>query len=453
MSINFDDLIKKPSIKRPIEEYILPAPLDEPTPTPTTTKSEEFRSLTPEETLFDEAARVDELISIIISTAENITLPVPSVEQDILGVSVSTKDYINALDNNDPISRRKKDFFEKNLLPKTSCGFNLVAWPILALPDLFNIRDRLVSTMNVYTGNTASSMGLASEINLYDTGPSGSAKWMEFSKKSGLSDVATKLAQYSQDLRIRVAGAVFTMDTDIRSSLFTCLFEPLVNSTAEQLTKSINDTRKQLNTMVEVIETMRNALCVAQIIRMMEYQDYREAFLALVKTLVMEELLQTLNILLYRSRALMIEPIMGLFESGFPGHEVGLAECLKDEIAETVGSAILQACYTLQSYYNNLTSDLIRSSNSEYLTSAKKIQTLHEQSAIGRWIRHLDEAILFIKYYLNRTELFGQLTSAGREFINQALPPENSKLYKTLREHPEYSDYYDNSTTGFRTTA
>ncbi len=414
-SPDIDRLLRRPRVGKPHEEFVLPPPPAEPTPQTVAP------SITPEAVLRDEADHVQELLDLIIQHAEDVSVPVPPELQGLLGPVVTTRDYLGNLTTRGGKAHRLREHFEQHALP--GCGLGTV-FPVFLAPGLQYFLDTLLSAANVTQGILVTG----------SVGTSGLPHWGQ-DVSQALGGYHQALLSDSRSFRGAAARAVFSMQTDLRSQLLRCLFQPSVDSPLEEV-------RSALQQLQQVLQLLRTLLCYAQFLQLMKLQNARGLFKSLLEEQVLNQLLQLVAVLVNQAKLQVAAPVLDLLTEGEGGCDP--LDLVGDAVGGAVITAIGEASAWLTGYYNKLAADLLRKLHKQNRVLLEGVGLLTRQSMIGRWIQHLDQAILLVNQLLAATDA-GAIQGTLSSFLNRALPAPNSRLLQALGAHPSYRHLQDDT--------
>ena len=409
-----EKIIKRPKIEKPQEEFLLPTPAGDPEqPVRETPSVEEITQddLTLAEALYNEAGNLQELIDIVIETAEPFSVQVPTSDQRLLGDTITTDDYINSIGSDSPRAHKTRQRFEWELLG--GCGSN-TGWSILALPDMNNLKHRLVNAALVVEGKM---LVATTDRNA----PSGAIKpnWTQEASESHLKGVSQSLIDSSTTYRLKFAQSLYTFNSDFRSKLITQMVSPL-------LSRDIRRARETLKDLLDILQKIRSVLCHAQLFLAFEYFSVRDALLSLIKQEIIETGLSMVIVLLSKIMEQLTKPIINFFDDVERGGNL-FEQVAGDAASEAILGVIGSTVSSLIRQYNDFAADVIRAVEQESDTRLQKLQALGERNVVGKWIQHLDKAILQIQRALETQVVSREIAT---QLVDQILVPPTAKKPK-----------------------
>lgn len=418
---DIEKLLRRPTIEKPTEEFLLPPPQEiEADPGPVTAVPE-----TPPpppsiiDELYEEAALLQDLYDLVVETAEPVVVTLPEDERGELGETINTEEYLASLQDPTPRARRRRRHFEWGLLQ--GCGTS-TSWPVLAASDMLDMRNQLLMLAN--------SMGTAILVSTQSA--TGSPDWAGDAIDSHASVVARTFIEDSRSYRFRFADCVFTFKADLRGRLFESLLAPALNSGLREL-------RPKINKLLRHLRRLRHLLCHVQLLRALEFAQFRDVLAGYLKDLLLQKILASFTVVLGKLRRQLTEPLRDLFTEGADGIPPlldRLGDRASDELASVVGATLC----SLDRYYTDIAADLIRQSQQESRLRLAKLQSLGERNTVGRWIQHLDQAILLLDRAANSANLGEELALRLLGTTRDPMEPENSRLLKALDQSPAYRE-------------
>jgi hypothetical protein len=416
-----EGLLERYTIEKPHEEFqvapVTPDPEGLPPSLDKTTFLEPEVPLTQQ--LREEAARVQELLDLVIETAEPVEVDVPPEDRSFLGDKITAQDYFAAVesdDQQDPNAHRKRHHFELGML--TGCGNN-PHWPILASSDLVYLRNTLLNAVDTVEGKI-----------LPQAQTSGSAKWTQAALGSHLSDVQREMIVASAQYRFKFAQTVFTMRGSLKGSL-------LENTLSLALDPQVERIRPLLKEIVGWLRGIRLILCHSQLNLTFEYVQMREALLGMIETAIVDRLINILTVRLSRVASDLVEPVLDKLERGFGNGPI--ADLISDEVSRDLVTVIGSTMIDLVNRYKLIAAELLKQNAKRRDAMLDKLQFLGERNTVGRWIVHLDQAILVIEKALSEINLSRDIAEQVLVSVLQPPNPTNSKLLDRVSTHPELS--------------
>jgi hypothetical protein len=410
-SPDVEKLLRKPRIEKPQQEFEIPAPPEDTNPRAILPLAEvDPQSIV--EGLQQEADRVQELLDLLIETAEDVEIPVDPELQPLLGAKVTTKDYLTALKGRSPRDRHVRSYFERNAIP--GCGLNLI-YPIFAAPDLAHMRDLLVSAANVVEGKIQQS-------SIDRTRPS----WGEDAAKA-LYEPNYLLVQHAREYRGHVAKATFSLYRDMRSGIMSAYFEPALRSPLEEL-------KGALEKLIPLLSTLRAALCHAQLAYLLQHKVMRQELVNALEEIAIQQVSNTLIVVVQQMTNAVTLPVLQFLrgEDGFkPLAFAG------DAVSKEILDVVQEGSSWLIAHREKLVIDILRKLKKQRAARNARIAVLAQQAMIGRWIQHLDQAI-FLCENLRNLSTSSLAYDRMREFLFKPLDAPASRTLKKLSEHPEY---------------
>lgn len=414
---HIEDLLKRPDIQKPAEEFIVPPPEPAVLPFP------EVSTLPPVSTvaasaavqsLLDESNQIQNLIDLVTSSIDEVEVAVPETEASLIGDSITTRQYIDALqaDPSDPNASRVTKSYEQAILD--SPGEH---WPILALRDMFDIRDTLRTTAGIMTGTALAATNITS----------GGVDWALAAVNSHLSNLQETLLQNSVQFRAKFLHATLTLNLDLQGQFLETLLNPLLSSVEQ-------DIKENLRQLRSLLVTLRDVFGFSLYFRAVEFSQIRDAVENAVTAHLVRSALQTLVVLLSRATQNLIHPIIDFLENGFKGS--GPLTRATDKVTQQVAGVVVDAVGALTSYYSSIASDLIRGQQKKSNISLDKLQVLGEHSTTSRWIRHIEEAIKIIDVALARASLTKEVAAQVANSIRKGVAPSTSKVLEQVKQIP-----------------
>jgi hypothetical protein len=417
-----EKLLRRPKIEKPQEEFaprlgteeIRPADLGEGESLPPVTLD-----TTPQlvQELFEEAARVQELIDLVTSTAEEAEVTVPAEHQATLGEKISTQQYLESLqDPDNPNSQNLRQQYEWGLLRSERPGST--AWAILTLDDLHQLRSNLLNAAGIVEGT------LLAATELTSGGPS----WATDVLASHSAAVHRNLKDGAAQYRFQFLRSIYTAYGGLGGELFDGLLDTVTHVPEQEL-------RQTLRGLKEKLLLLRRIFAHAQLLHGFEYFNLRDALTGLVEKAVLQQLLHGVTTVLGKATREIVAPILHFFEEGFQGHRP--IERLGDRASQAIAQVVAGTCSSLVNHYNDLGADLLRSLDKENKARLQKLHVLGERNLVGRWIEHLDQALALIDQALVAPSLTAEIARdlAGRVKPNP--PPPRSALLEATRDHPD----------------
>lgn len=421
---NVEEVLKRFTITKPNEQFEVGPVAPDPTSAPDPLDKSEFD--TPDlpivNRLEDEAARVQEILDIITSSVDEITVPVPLEDAPFIGATVSTKDYLAALESNDsadPLRGRKIEHFEWGVL--TTYGDN-PHWPVLMSSDLIDIRNTLLNASDMIEGRLLSDSQTA--------GASGSNQWKTDLLNSDLIHVHESIILASAQVRFKVAQSVFTLKTSFTGGDVDRLLGLAIDPVVENI-------RPNIISLISWLKTTRCLLTHGQLIVALEYIRSRDAVLNIIETAIIDRLLNIVVVKLSNSIAQLVNPMLDALENGIG--QGPLQDILTDDIGTQLVNVIGGVTNAIVSQYKNMAADLLREHNKKTHMQLDKLQFLGERNTIGRWITHIDQMITILQRLLSDFNLSREIAANA---INNAIkppPPPNLTLLQRFLDHPELS--------------
>ena len=411
-------LLRRPEIKKPQEEFLLPSP----PPEEPTTAVEGDTGLSPDivADLRDEAALVDELLGWVLETTDEHSFPIPEEEQAELGSTVTTRDYLSSLGDCGGRGRRVRDRFERGLL--TGCGVGY-SWPLLIAPDLFDIREGLLAVAG------------AAEERLQrgaQGGESTFARAEEATRELTYSRAGQSLyhhAAYSKSYREKVARVVLSMRQELEEGVLRGLI-------AKSFRGGVESLREDLEKLLGILKLLRGLLCHAQLIWALRFFDARDALQSFLIDSLVRQAAFAMAEVLEKALAMMILPGIELFTGD-------LGDILGDRPGNYLGSVAHATLHSVIEQYHSVIDDILRGLAKESELRGDKLERLGERSTIGRWGAQIDLAVHLIESLLRSPSL---TTAAIQRLAEEAARPLDapaSRLYDRLRENPRYRHLED----------
>jgi hypothetical protein len=427
VSFNFEQLLKRPRVEKPNEEFELPPP--EPVVRP---DIPEVGSETPAalpnliEELYDEAARMQELYQLVVETAEPVEVPVPVQDQPLLGQVITSADYIHHLKDRSPKGKRLRQTFEDGILQQSGCGVS-PHWPLLTSGRMLSFQDGLIGAAQALEG------GLLAGVE-QDIAQDAARKRAE-APSDPSAQINRALIDQSRIYRSKFAQTLGTFATDLSGDVFRCLFAP-ANLHA------LTEIRPMLTEIRSTLYLLKQWLCTAMLLRLFEYQKVRDALQTLLDQMLFEMFLQALSLLVERAQSAVIDPLLskltGPVMTSHP--ECDLLAMVGSRAARTLSETIYGSIWSVTNYYNEILSDILRESQNRTRGALDELQVLGERNSIGRWILHLEEAIQMCDQILNSVGSLDRAQEILNRFVRRSLPSTNSALYTRAVNHPEYQD-------------
>ena len=392
---DIESLLRKPEVTRPHDEFILP-PVEPPAaPTePVTTPSTQ-------DVLREEAHQLQVLIEAIQETAAALSFPVRPQDQPLLGPVVTTADYVGCVRGTGQKCRQVKSNFEQGMLQ--FCGFDVpgvLQWPLLLLPDLTHLQDGLLTAAAAQQGSlfplpqTSGASNLIGRALSRLPGAPGAAT-TGFQAPS-LGSVFNEDPRGSQDYRAHLDLALAGMERDLGSNFLRCLLDPA-------LAQELQSLQPFLQELLQILQTIQQALCVAMTLLAMELLAESGQLLNLILEDLLEQVLSVLGQLLGQAMATLVQPLLQTLLQGQGGHSP--LECITDvvshEIAQTLGEVLSGLIY----YYQSLVADLIRTQRQQQALMLSKLGSLAKRSTIGRWMLQLEITIGLVRQLLSQPAL------------------------------------------------
>lgn len=422
---DIEKILKRTRIEKPQEEFILanpPAQLQKEISQEDLLKSIEQKPLELIDKLNEEAANVQELIDILVETAEDITIEIPEEDQQLIGEKINTQDYLVALDNiekgeNEHIARRTVEHFEWGVLQDTNT--ENTNWTLLALTDFRQLRKELVSAVGILEGSLLENTQLTT----------GGVTWTGDAVFSHLNKVHKGLIQSSVDFRFKFFNSTRSINIDLKSALFEGLIKPITRAEEARI-------RRVLNDLDEALDNIKNVLKTAHLVRNLEFVQVRDALTALVTRELVKHLVSTLTALLSRFVRRVVDPVLDLFTKGF--EDSGPLGLIGDQISNQIGFIIADSIDVLLDQYNGLAAELLRELDKESQSRLLKLQVLGERSVISRYIAHIDKARALIDRALKELNLSKEVMDRLFGNITAKQAPPETKVMKRLKEREDY---------------
>jgi hypothetical protein len=415
---DLDPLLRPVEIRKPQEEFELPPPRIE---TASENLPVEQAPLAPVPTLgarlAAEAASLQEFHALIVESVDPAIFPVPDEEKYLLGDRITTDDYVQSVGSDDHKARRTRDLFEQSLL--AGCGTH-PAWPVVALPDLAQLRDTLLGAADLVEGRLLQATPIASTVHTAAiTG-------------SHVAVVHDELIRSAQSYRAGLARSILGGRNGLGNQIFRQLTLPVLSS-------GLTELRPLLKKLRSVFQLFRAVLCKAQLARFLSYTQLRDALLAVLVEAIVRQLLDTLVAALSEAQQKLVAPVLDLFERGFAGNP--FLEIVGDEIGRQFGSVVGATLVGLTRQYTDLAADLIRAVRKESDLRLAKLQILGERNVIGRWIEHLDQGISVIDRALLDASLADDAVRRLSDQLLKPLAPPASRVYARVSAHPSYEEF------------
>jgi hypothetical protein len=415
---DLDALLRSVEITKPQEEFELSPPRIELADENIPVEQSPLEPLpTLGERLAAEAASLQEFHDLIVETAEPAIFPVPDEEKYLLGDRITTDDYLQSIGSDDHKARRMRNLFEQSLLG--GCGSH-PGWPIVALPDLAQLRDTLLGAADLVEGRLLAATPIASTVHTAAiTG-------------SHVAVVHDELIQSARSYRAMLARSILAGRNGLGDQFLRQLTLPVLSSGLAEL-------RPLLKKLRSVLQLFRAVLCKAQLFRLLNYSQLRDALLAVLVEAIVRQLLDALVAALSEVQQKLVAPVLDLFENGFAGSP--FLQIVGDEIGRQFGSVVGATLVGLTRQYTDLAADLIRAVQKERDLRLAKLQILGERNVVGRWIQHLDQGISVIDRALLDASL---AEGAVRRLSDQLLKPlahPVSRVYARVSEHPSYEEF------------
>lgn len=421
-----DALLRRRRIEKPQEEFLLPAPDPDSLPErldalqdSTDPVEEHLRDL------YQEALEVQNLLDLILETAEPLEFPLTEEEQFLVGKpTLTTQDYLDNLRSEDARGEHIRRRFEDSLLGSQGCGLN-VHWPVLGAFDLAYLRDSLLAAASLVEGQIHQGMQLQAQKDLKDPTKPDPPTWGQRFMQSHLPRVNTALIDHSRAYRDGYYRALATLYLDARGALLRCFFNPVLGESVEKL-------REALTELLKLLQLVQKMLCMTQLFHLLSrYHEVQDALLGLLKQMVLQQVIHTMATLLNEAVQEVVQPLLSKFLGGINGHG-SFTECLQDEVSLTLGRLISVGAGTLTGYYSELVADLLRDLEQKNTARLQKLQVLQDYSSTGRYIQHLEQAILLVQTLLanlSTAEVVGQRLL---DFLGSPLAPPQSRLATRL---------------------
>jgi hypothetical protein len=418
-----EELIRKRTVVKPEEEFVLP-PLPPDPPVDPQTQRTSYAAEVEEPTLFEqlvqEAEEVEELLRIIEDTAEEVSVPVSLEEEQLLvGERITARDYLETFrgaGNQHDMLRR--DRFERGILSTPGEDRH---WSILAYPDLVGIREELLLAARTFEGRELVEQGFAN--------PATSGKLQQELARSQLAEIARATIDASRNQRSLFVQATNTFRAQLPNALLQHLISPLVG-------KNLEKSRQNLLDLLQALTLFRSLLSHAQLLRTFRYFHFRQHLFSLVEQKALEHLSQAALAILHRVNSELVRPVLGVLERSING--TPLLELLTDTGSQVVVGAMTDALDDLTGRFNDLAAELLQGVEERRSKRLEKLQQLGERSTVGRWIAHLDRAIGIVRAALNTSQITSSLAQGLSEQIMARLDPAPTRLAKRLEEHVLY---------------
>jgi hypothetical protein len=421
---DIEALLRRHRIEKPTEQFEFGSVPADPTVPPDPLNKADFDTplLPLVVRLEDEAARVQEIIDIIIDTADEITVPTPPEEATFLGDVVSTQDYLRSLevtDEEDPFRQRKQQSFEWGVL--NTYGDN-PHWPILMAADLIDIRNTLLNARDVIEGSLL--------VQAQVIAASGGNGWKTEVLNSDLTQVHEQMILSSAQVRFKVAQSVFTMSTSFSVADLDRLLGLAIDPAAERI-------RPNLIKILSFLRNTRKILKHSQLLQAGEYQRTRDAILNIVQAAIIDRLINILVVRLSNTVNNLADPLLTALEDGFG--DGPLLDILTDDVGQQLVSVIGGTIQAIVGQYKGIVADLLRENQRKSQLQLDKLQYLGERNTVGRWITHIDQVILTLEKLLVDVTLSQNLAAATISRAIQPPPPSNLPILQRFLEHPELS--------------
>jgi hypothetical protein len=423
-----DGLLKRFDIEKPNEQFefgpVAPDPVSSPDPL---NKTEFEVPVLPIVTrLEQEATKVQDILDILSSTADELSVPVPLEEIGFIGQSVTTRDYLKSLeasDTEDPFRQRKQQAYEWGVM--STYGDN-PHWPVLMTSDLIDIRNTLLNSRDMIEGRLLADQ----EVRAADGGNA----WKGSVLNSDLIHVHESMILASEQVRFKVAQTVFTMNFSLKGAMLDHLLSLALDPQIERL-------RPNLVKIDSFLRQIRSLLTHSQMLLAFEYQRTRQSILNIVETAIVDRLIQILVVKLSGVMDSLVNPVIHSLENGLGNGPI--TQILTDDVSHQLVSVVGGTIEAIVSQYKGVAADLLRQHTKKTNLQLDKLQSLGERNVVGRWILHIDQVTTVIEKALTDLNLTRQLSA---ELIQRAISPPaapNHPTYQQFLSHPELSQARD----------
>ena len=416
-----DSLLKRRIITKPQETFeVGPVPPNPVESVPTTPKTEFSIPQQPiSKRLETEAAKVQDIINILIDTSSEVSVPVPEEDQPFIGATISTTDYLKSLeatDDEDPLKHKKQSAYEWGVVNDTG---DTPHWPILVIPDLIDIRNSLLSSRDTIEGKTT---GTSTVVN--------TETWSSDVTDSDLRHVYENSIHNSSVHRFRLAQAIYTFNANLNGGLIDHILDQV-------LQKEVAEVRKTLQDIIGFLNTARSLLTHSQLILSFEFQRSRGSVLNSIENSIISQLTHILVTKLSKTVDGLVSPLFNTLENGLGSGS--LLDHLPDDVSRQFVSMLAGTSQAIVGQYKKTAADLLRSSNNKHSGQLDNLQYLGERNVASRWIKQIDHMVSVLKKLQSSTTLSPTLIKDSVNSAKATLPSPILSLLSRFDSHPELS--------------